>query len=151
MNAKVTLLMLAGMMISIPANADDGWFRFPTALEGKWTIAEATTGGQSKSAYVGQIAEIDGSTILLRTDTASNTYRVTYVKPDKSQIELDLTATSSGGGNTKTFRCLLTISDNQLRLCRPQNDSYPRPRDIDSPDRSETIFRMIRYTATQKP
>lgn len=151
MNAKVTLFVLVGLMISIPAGADDGWYRFPTALEGKWKIAEATTGDQSKDAYVGQIAEIDGSTILLRSTTASNTYRVTYVKPDKSQIELDLTATSPGGGQTKTFRCLLTTSANQLRLCRPQNDSRPRPRDMDSPDRSDTIFTFTRVTVPAKP
>ena len=151
MNARVTLLVFAGLMISIPAAADDGWYRFPTSLEGKWRITEAQTGGQSKNAYVGQITEIDGSTLLLRSDTASNTYRVTYVKLDKTQIELDLTATSPVGGQTKTFRCLLKVSANQLRLCRPQNDAHSRPRDIESPDRSETIFTFVRDTVSPKP
>lgn len=151
MMAKATLFVITGLLVAMPASADDGWYRFPTALEGKWKIADARIGDQNKDAYVGQMAEIDGSTILLRSDTASNTYRVTYVKPDKTQIELDLTATSPDGRQTKTFRCLLTVSANQIRLCRPQSDSHPRPRDIESPHRSETVFTFVRANAPSKP
>lgn len=149
MNTRAMLVGIAGLMITVPARAEEGWYRFPTALEGNWKIAKATTGDQSRSDYVGQTAEIEGSSIVLRTDTASNTYRVTYVKPHKSQIELDLTATH--GHETKTFRCLLAISTTQLRLIRPQNDSHSRPQDIDSPDRSETIFTLVPETVLTKP
>lgn len=148
MNTKAILAGIVGLMIAVPARAEEGWYRFPTALEGNWKIATATTGGLSRSAYVGQIAEIEGSSIVLRTDTASNKYHVTYVKPDKSQIELDLTATH--GSETRTFRCLLTISKNQLRLIRPQNGSHARPRDIDSPEPSETIFTLVPDTVPTK-
>jgi uncharacterized protein (TIGR03067 family) len=151
MIVKVTLPLLMGLMLSIPTLANDGWYRFPAALQGKWKIAQATVGDQNHAPYLGQIAEIDGSTILLQTDNASNRYQLTYVKPEGSQIELDLTATSPGGGQVRRFRCLLAISDNQLRLCRPQNDSHPRPRDINQPERSETLFTLVRESASSKP
>lgn len=149
MNTHAILIGVVALMITVPVRADDGWYRFPTALEGKWKIAKATTGDQVRNDYVDQIAEINGSSIVLRTDTASNTYRVTYVSIGKSQIELDLTA--ARGQETKTFRCLLTASANELRLIRPQNDSHPRPQDIDSPDRSETLFTLVPVTVPTKP
>lgn len=148
MIARVTLPVLMVLMLSLPAVAEDGWYRFPTALQGQWRIVQATVGEQNQDAYIGQIAEIDGGTILLRTGTASNRYQLTYVKPEGSRIELDLTATAPGGSDVKRFRCLLAISDGQLRLCRPQNDSHPRPRDIDRPERSETLFTLERVAAS---
>lgn len=149
MKTHAILIGLVALMITVPASADEGWYRFPTALEGKWKIAKATTGDQVRNDYIDQTAEINGSSIVLRTDTASNTYRVTYVNIVKSQIELDLTTTR--GQETKTFRCLLTASTNEFCLIRPQNDSHPRPRDIDSPDRSETLFTLVPATASTKP
>ncbi|MBL8810551.1 MAG: hypothetical protein JNM43_10275 [Planctomycetaceae bacterium] len=149
MNTKTILVGIVGLMLAVPARAEEGWYRFPTALEGKWTVAEAMTGGESRREYVGQIVEIEGSSIVLRSDTASNTYRVTFANPVKSHVELDLTATRDG--QTKTFRCLLTTSKNQIRLVRPQNDLRSRPQGVESPADSETIFTLIRDTLQTAP
>lgn len=151
MNAKMFPCLLLAMVISAPGAADDGWYRFPTELQGRWKIAAAETSGHTRDTYVGQIAEITGSTIVLRSTNGMNSYRLTFVDPGKSQIDLDLTATAPGGTQTKTFRCIMAVSPNQLRLCRPQNDQHSRPRDIESPDRSETLFTFIREAASPKP
>jgi uncharacterized protein (TIGR03067 family) len=146
MYSKASFLTSMLLLFCGSANADEGWYRFPPALEGRWELVDVKTNGHVRDDYVGQIAEIRGSEILLQSAKGSNTYHLTFVDPTKPQIELNLTATAPDGKTRKTFRCLLAISNKQLRLVRPQNDKHPRPRDVTAPARSETIFTMVPHT-----
>ncbi|MCC7339192.1 MAG: hypothetical protein IT422_29210 [Pirellulaceae bacterium] len=151
MSTKFGMCLLCALLCSVTVRADDDWYRFPTSLEGKWKIANAETAGHVKAAYVGQAVDIAGSTIVLRSNLASNEYALTFVNASNPLIELDLTATSPDGSKKITFRCIMDVSQDQIRLCRPQNDRSPRPRDIESPEDSETIFSMVRDTSGPKP
>lgn len=145
MYSRVMLALVIALVGFVPATASDGWYRFPVELEGNWKMSDARTGGHTRDDYVGGSVRIDGSTILLRSDKAANVYQLTFVDARQSPIQLDLTATR--GTQSKTFRCLLVVSENQIKLVRPQNESHSRPRDAESPDRSETVFTLTRDTA----
>ncbi len=126
----------------LPCNADDGWYRFPASLQGNWKIENAMRADNPSKPYIGQAVVIDGDSIVLRTDSASNTYHISHVKPGETQIELDLTARSAG--QSRTFRCLLAVTPDRLTLVRPQNGDHPRPRSLSTPERSETVFTFVR-------
>ncbi len=121
-------------------------YRFPSGLEGRWRIVEAVTGDKSLASYVGQTAEIQGNALWLRSSQAANKYVLTFVEPQGAHLAVDLTAEPPelAANRAMTFRCILQISEHQLRLCRPQNASRPRPRDLNAPDRSETVFTFER-------
>ncbi len=123
-------------------NADDGWYRFPVSLQGNWKIENALCADSPLEPYIGQAVSIDGDSIVLRTDSASNVYHISHVEPGESQIEIDLTAKRAG--QSRTFRCLLAVTLDRLTLVRPQNCEHPRPRSLSNPERSETVFTIVR-------
>lgn len=148
----VHLLVLAvALTLSNSSEADEGWYQFPTKFQGKLKIAKVVNDDKTIAARTWTEAEIVGSTMVIRTDAnGSRRLHITRVTPGKDMVEIDLLETSNRGCSHWTYRCIIEISGDQMKLCIPQVDSDPRPQCFDSLGERETLFVLTREPASKK-
>lgn len=148
----VYLLFIAVVpILSNHSRADDGWYQFPTKFQGKLKIAKVVNDDKTKAERVWQEAEIVGSTMVIRTENGgSRRLRLTRVNPENDFVEIDLLETTNRGCSQWTYRCIIEISGDRMKLCIPQVDSDPRPQSFDRMGERETLFVLTREPASNK-
>jgi serine/threonine protein kinase len=126
---------------------------FPPEMHGNWRIQDAMTLTSKRPEYIDEVVVIDDKSLLLTSGEHSNRYRLSYWKhrDDNQSIEVDLTAKSPDGNESKTFRCLMEIQGDVLTLLRQQNEHFPRPKSIDDISTSITRFTLVREKSGDKP
>ena len=72
------------------------------------------------------------------------------VNPEKDFVEIDFLETTNRGCSQWTYRCIIEISGDRMKLCIPQVDSDPRPQSFDRMGERETLFVLTREPASNK-
>ncbi len=121
MNQPMFAGIVIGLLLAIPAPAEDASAKDTKALQGTWTVAAAEKDGQAFDLAKGGTMTIKDTTFTIKTKGGTEMEGDLRLDPDQQPKALELVH-QKGLLRDKLWKAIYTVDEEELRLCYGEID-----------------------------